>query len=102
MAIGLVFAGLLGRRLGRIDDGRVALHRRVVGGFDLPIDLPPGADPARLLEFMARDKKAHHDLTFVLDGPRGVEAVRGVDPADVLATLEEMRTAPGTAGGVAR
>jgi hypothetical protein len=39
---------------------------------------------------MGRDKKAHDDLTFVLDGPRGVEVVRGVAPAQVLATLEEM------------
>ena len=39
---------------------------------------------------MGRDKKAHHDLTFVLDGPAGVEPVRGVDPAEALATLVEM------------
>jgi 5-deoxy-5-amino-3-dehydroquinate synthase len=93
VAIGLVFAALLARRLDRIDDERVALHRRVVGGFDLGAALPAGADPARLVSFMARDKKAHHDLTFVLDGPRGPEAVRGVDEADVLATLAEMATA---------
>jgi hypothetical protein len=39
---------------------------------------------------MARDKKAHHDLTFVLDGPHGVEPVRGIAEAEVLATLAEM------------
>ena len=39
---------------------------------------------------MGRDKKAHHDLTFVLDGPAGVEPVRGVPVEVVLATLEEM------------
>ena len=44
------------------------------GAFDLSADLPADADPERLLSFMARDKKAHHDLTFVLDGPDGVEA----------------------------
>jgi 5-deoxy-5-amino-3-dehydroquinate synthase len=90
VAIGLVFAALLARRLGRVDDGRVALHRRVVGGFDLGSSLPDGADPDRLVSFMARDKKAHHDLTFVLDGPAGVEAVRGIEAADVVATLAEM------------
>ncbi|HUA95826.1 MAG TPA: hypothetical protein VMB82_09895, partial [Acidimicrobiales bacterium] len=58
--------------------------------FDLPTGLPPGADASALLSFMARDKKAHQDLTFVLDGPKGVEVVRGVDPADALATLAEM------------
>jgi 5-deoxy-5-amino-3-dehydroquinate synthase len=90
VAIGLVFAALLARRLGRIDDARVALHRQVIGAFDLSGDLPVGADAEELLSFMARDKKAHHDLTFVLDGPRGPEPVRDVASADVLATLAEM------------
>jgi 5-deoxy-5-amino-3-dehydroquinate synthase len=93
VAIGLVFAAMLARRLGRIDDERVELHRRVVGGFDLSPLLPPGADPELLLSFMSRDKKAHHDLTFVLDGPNGVEVVRGIDEADVVATLAEMEQA---------
>ncbi len=35
VAVGLVYAALLARRLGRIDDARVELHRKVVGGFDL-------------------------------------------------------------------
>ncbi len=90
VAVGLVFAALLARRLGRIDDERVELHRRVVAGFDLEARLPGGADPERLLAAMARDKKARHDLTFVLDGPRGVEVVRGVAQSDVVATLAEM------------
>jgi 5-deoxy-5-amino-3-dehydroquinate synthase len=90
VAIGLVFAARLARRLGRIDDDRVELHRRVVAGFGLEDDLPAGADPEALLEAMARDKKARHDLTFVLDGPVGVEPVHDVAAADVLATLAEM------------
>ena len=72
----------------------VALHRRVVGGFDLYADLPVGASARELVEFMARDKKARHDLTFVLDGPNGVEPVHQVDEADVLATLADMGCAP--------
>jgi 5-deoxy-5-amino-3-dehydroquinate synthase len=90
VAVGLIFAALLARRLGRVDDARVDLHRQVVGGFDLPADLPAGTDPEALLEFMGRDKKSHGDLTFVLDGPRGVETVRHVEGDDVLATLAEM------------
>jgi 5-deoxy-5-amino-3-dehydroquinate synthase len=90
VAVGLVYAALLARRLGRIDDARVELHRRVVTAFGLPTRLPAGADADVLLSFMGRDKKAHQDLTFVLDGPLGVEPVRGVDPADALATLAEM------------
>jgi len=96
VGIGLVFAGQLARRLGRIDDRREELHRRVVGGFNLSSLLPHDADPERLVSFMARDKKAHHDLAFVLDGPDGVEVVHGVDRAEVVATLAAMeRTEPG-------
>jgi len=94
VAIGLVFSALLARRLDRIDDERVALHRRVVTGFDLYADLPVGASARELVAFMARDKKARHDLTFVLDGPDGVEPVHDVDEADVLATLADMGSAP--------
>jgi 5-deoxy-5-amino-3-dehydroquinate synthase len=90
VAIGLVFAALLARRLDRIDDDRVELHRRVVGSFDLRADLPDEADPQLLVSYMSRDKKAHHDLTFVLDGPHGVEPVRGIAEVEVLATLAEM------------
>jgi len=90
VAVGLIYAARLARRLGRIDDDRVALHRRVVAGFDLPGELPPGTDPEVIVSFMARDKKARHDLTFVLDGPHGVEPVRGVDPDDAVATLRQM------------
>ena len=95
VAVGLEFAALLARRLGRIDESQVAHHRQVVGQFDLATGVPAGSDPEQLLGFMGRDKKAQGDLTFVLDGPRGVEVVRGVDRADVVATLADMEsTAP--------
>ena len=90
VAVGILFAALLAERLGRIDADRVAEHRRVVGSFDLSTDLPAGADAAELVAFMGRDKKAQQDLTFVLDGPRGVETVRGVAVSDVVATLAAM------------
>jgi 5-deoxy-5-amino-3-dehydroquinate synthase len=94
VAIGLIFAALLAQRLGRIDQARVDLHRQIVGDYDLPARLPDGAGAQELLTFMGRDKKAQQDLTFVLDGPNGVEAVRGVDRADVLATLADMGALP--------
>jgi 5-deoxy-5-amino-3-dehydroquinate synthase len=93
VGIGLVFAASLAHRLGRIGEDRVLLHRQVVGGFDLPAVLPDGADPGQLVDFMARDKKSRHDLTFVLDGPRGVEPIHGVERRDVLATLADMEQA---------
>jgi hypothetical protein len=39
---------------------------------------------------MRRDKKAHHDLTFVLDGPSGIEVVEDVGEREVVATLRAM------------
>jgi len=90
VAIGLIFAALLAQRLGRIDEARVKEHRAVVGSYDLPMELPAGAIASELVAFMGRDKKAQQDLTFVLDGPRGVEPVRGVAGTDVLATLADM------------
>jgi 5-deoxy-5-amino-3-dehydroquinate synthase len=38
---------------------------------------------------MRRDKKAVRGLTFILDGPAGVEVVPDVDEADVLAVLAD-------------
>jgi 5-deoxy-5-amino-3-dehydroquinate synthase len=90
VAIGLCFAARLARRLGRIDDGDVDLHDKVVWGYGLPTTIPPGRDPAELLALMARDKKAVTGFTFVLDGPRGIEVVPNVDRAAVEATLAEV------------
>ena len=46
---------------------------------ELDTSLPDGVDPRRLIELMGRDKKAlSTGLTFVLDGPDGVEVVAGV------------------------
>ena len=90
VAIGLLFAALLAQRLGRIDERRVDDHRTVIESFDLPTDLPAGADAEELVSFMGRDKKAQQDLTFVLDGPSGVEPVHGVAATDVVATLAAM------------
>jgi 5-deoxy-5-amino-3-dehydroquinate synthase len=89
VAIGLMFAAHLAQRLGRIDETRVDLHRRVLAGFDLSAALPPGTDPATALAYMERDKKAQHDLTFVLDGPSGIEVVHDIDQAQVAAALAE-------------
>ena len=58
-------------------------HRAVVGGtYGLPTTIPAGAGDDQLLELMGRDKKARDGLTFVLDGPHGVEVVEGVDEDD--------------------
>ncbi len=83
VAIGLVYAAELGRRLGRIDDERVAEHRRVVAAYDLAATVPAGSNPDHIIELFGRDKKAIDGVTFVLDGPKGIEPVR-VDDEEVL------------------
>lgn len=94
VAAGLAFAARLSHALGRVDDARVDYHDRVLAAFELERFAPPRYDVDRLVEAMSRDKKAHHDLTFVLDGPDGVETVAGVDPGivrRVLGQFEEER-----------
>ena len=88
VAVGLVYAAELARRLGRIDGSRVAEHRRVADEYGLRTVLPEGVDRDELVVLMTRDKKAVDGLTFVLDGPDGVEVVPGVDPDDARAALD--------------
>jgi 5-deoxy-5-amino-3-dehydroquinate synthase len=90
VAIGLVFAAELAAELGRIDGARVDEHVAVIDAYGLDAALPAGLDHDDLLALMARDKKAVGGLTFVLDGPAGVELVTGVEPAAVRAALARM------------
>jgi 5-deoxy-5-amino-3-dehydroquinate synthase len=93
VAVGLIYAAHLAHQLGRIDQHRVDQHYEIVGGsYELDTALPPGLDPQRLIELMGRDKKAlSAGLTFVLDGPSGVEVVTGVPVDAANAALDAMR-----------
>lgn len=92
VAVGLVFAAELAHAMGRIDGAAVAEHRRVVSGYGLPTVLPEGMDADVLLELMTHDKKAlAAGLTFVLDGPRGLEVVEGIERDLVVPVLEAIR-----------
>lgn len=88
VAQGLAFAARLAHALGRIDERGVAYHDEVLAAFGLRGALDLSGDPDELITLMGRDKKAHHDLTFVLDGPRGFEIVAGVAPSVVREVLE--------------
>ncbi len=91
VAIGLIFAAELALRLGRIDADRVAEHRRVVGAYDLPLTLPVGLENPELIALMGRDKKALDGITFVLDGPNGVESVTGVNVSLIEDSINAIR-----------
>lgn len=91
VAVGIVYAAEIAERLGRIDSARVAEHRRIVAAYDLPSRLPDDLETDELLDLFSRDKKAVDGLTFVLDGPHGVEPVRVSDRDLLVAALESIR-----------
>lgn len=91
VAIGLVYAAHVAHQLGRIDQHRVDQHRAVVTGeYGLSCALPTGVSHEQLIQLMHGDKKALTGLTFVLDGPRGVEPVTSVDLEAVRQALHSM------------
>ena len=61
-------------------DGRTGKYNRIrtLGVYELDARLPEGVDEGELVALMARDKKATKGLTFVLDGPAGIELVPDV------------------------
>ena len=94
VAIGLAFAVRLAHALDRVDGSEIVRHDEVLTALGLPTRLPSHTPTSSLLEAMAHDKKAHHDLTFVLGGAEGFEIVRGVEPAMVSDVLERFRGEP--------
>jgi 5-deoxy-5-amino-3-dehydroquinate synthase len=93
VAVGLAYAAELAHVLGRIDRSRVDDHHSVLEAYGLRRALPEGLSAAELVALMARDKKAVDGLTFVLDGPNGVEVVPGVDALDAGRALDRLRGA---------
>lgn len=91
VAVGIAYAGEVALRLGRIDEARMAEHRRVLSAYGLPYRLPPGLDPEELLDLFSRDKKAIDGVTFVLDGENGVETVVGVERSLLADAMEAIR-----------
>jgi len=83
VAVGLLYAAEVARLLGRIDQAAVDEHRRVLNAYDLRSTVPDGPTDDELIALFARDKKATREVTFVLDGPDGVEPVTGI-PDEVL------------------
>jgi 5-deoxy-5-amino-3-dehydroquinate synthase len=93
VAIGLLYVAEVAHRMGRISAKRVAEHRTVVAGYDLGMRIPASitATDEELLVLMGRDKKALDGLTFVLDGPIGVEQVTGIDRSLLLDSFSAVR-----------
>lgn len=91
VAIGLAFAIRLAKVLDRVAQSEVERHDEVLAALGLSSKVPENYPTSTLLEAMGHDKKAHHDLTFVLAGAEGFDVVHGVDAGVVERTLEEFR-----------
>jgi 5-deoxy-5-amino-3-dehydroquinate synthase len=91
VAIGLAFAVRLAEAMGRVDADEIRRHDEVLDSLGLNRRIPEHFPTSSLLEAMAHDKKAHHDLTFVLAGAEGFETVTQVDPQLVSVVLENFR-----------
>jgi len=87
VAIGLVFAAHLAAVLERVTPDVVATTEHLVRALGLPTDAPAGLHADELVELMARDKKSVGALTFMLDGPNGIERVDNPDPDAVRKAL---------------
>tara|TARA_B100002052_G_scaffold67380_1_gene60729 strand:- start:503 stop:1507 length:1005 start_codon:yes stop_codon:yes gene_type:complete len=76
VAIGIRYAAEIARILGRIDQERVEEHEEILAHYGLSFTLPSSFDWDRIVSFFQRDKKALEGISFVLDGPNGVEVVK--------------------------
>ncbi|MGC1238746.1 MAG: 3-dehydroquinate synthase family protein [Acidimicrobiales bacterium] len=91
VAIGLAFAARLARALDRVGDDEVKYHDEVLETLELDGRLPGNYDTDELLEAMTFDKKARHDLSFVLAGVDGYSLVTGIDRPVVANVLERFK-----------
>ena len=87
VGVGLVFAANLAAALERVGLDAVDRHHGLVAALGLPVEAPPGLKAEDLIAVMARDKKSTGSLTFVLDGPDGIERVDAPDERAVRLAL---------------
>lgn len=92
VAVGMIFAAHVAHAMKRIDKSRVEEHYRVIGEtYGLKVKPDEKVDRLALVELMRRDKKAVSGLTFVLDGPLGIEVVSGVTEAHLSQAFDAMQ-----------
>ena len=74
--LGIRYAAEIAKILGRIDQERVEEHEKILEHYGLSYSLPSSCDWGRIVGLFQRDKKALDGISFVLDGPNGVEVVK--------------------------
>jgi 3-dehydroquinate synthase len=89
VALGMVIAARLSAQLGRAPAADARRLSDLLARLGLPVEIPPGFDPAYLLQLMRLDKKALSGrLRLILWKQAGAaEIVAGVDEDAVLAAL---------------
>jgi 5-deoxy-5-amino-3-dehydroquinate synthase len=92
VAVGMIFAAHVAHAMKRIEKSRVDEHYRVIGeAYGLKVKPDEKIDRNALIELMRHDKKAVSGLTFVLDGPSGIEIVSGVSEAHLSEAFDAMQ-----------
>tara|TARA_Y100001970_G_scaffold93306_1_gene117626 strand:+ start:8517 stop:9521 length:1005 start_codon:yes stop_codon:yes gene_type:complete len=76
VAIGIRYAAEIAKLLGRINQERVEEHEKILAHYGLSFSLPSSFDWDRIVGLFQRDKKALDGISFVLDGPNGLEVVK--------------------------
>ena len=89
VAIGIRYAAEIAKLLGRIDQKRVEEHEQILEHYGLSFALPPSSNTGDIVALFSRDKKAISGISFVLDGPNGVEVVE-IDDQEVLLKAMEV------------
>lgn len=90
VARGLIYAAELAFELGRISEDRLAEHYLVLERYGLTPCLPAKINPSELIESFSKDKKAIDGVTFILDGPNGLELVVIEDKKVLLTVCERL------------
>jgi 3-dehydroquinate synthase len=95
VAIGMMFAANLATVLERVGPDVVDVHERLLTDLGLPVEAPPGLSGGEVVALMHRDKKADGGLTFMLEGPHGIERVDDPDPTAVTKALAQVGVSEG-------
>ena len=65
-------------------------HESVLKHYGLSYTLPPSSDIEKLIALFSRDKKAVEKISFVLDGPKGIELVEIDDKVILKKAMEAL------------
>lgn len=92
VAVGMIFAAHLAKVMGRISQKRVDDHYKIIGEtYGLKTKPDGKVDRQGLIALMRSDKKAISGLTFVLDGPSGIEVISGLSEKHLEQAFDEMQ-----------